>query len=632
MVYKRDTQPATKHCELEFEERAYNYLRLTTNENGEYSLEYSFDTCGGNVTNSHQIIRPQKHEHLDVYANNMNCVWYVTAPADHSIVVRFKYFNMEERRDHLSVYSGHAILGEKRVSQLSGNLMDTLPTIIVDHNQAVINAISDSVIAASGFEGQIVFIPNCNERISLTDGNSPVSLARNYATSRDGKEYMCLYRINAPKGYRIRTDIKKLDINDGLSNCSSAENGQCTNDSSACNFVEVFDSVEVKQPSMGKFCNAANTTLFSSYNDAMLKFIGAQERSYSFEIILTMEKSECGTTDVYTLGVDERYTITMPQNHKATYSPNLHCTWRFKISRPVLLRFNYIDLQNVSQISGECLDYIRVNRYYNFHQLCGHSSSYLGYEWGVVDKKFEITFHSDATEEAKGFQLVIEPISVCGQTYSHPNGLLDYLYSVKNCQTNVTVAENTNLNFYIWDIMFGDPNEGKHYKIVDLKTNTTVFHRSEDILKPVAVFLNTSTVQIEAVNVTFGLVFYSISQRTSIPGCGGTYTLHRGLIISPNYENERMFTNCSWIIQVPAPNSVKIKFLDFNMGTIANCHLDYLQMYDIMPDGSEQPLKTLCGPDTPREIIKSSSNVVRLISKTTPNFDGSGWSLSYNIV
>lgn len=169
-------------------------------------------------------------------------------------------------------------------------------------------------------------------------------------------------------------------------------------------------------------------------------------------------------------------------------------------------------------------------------------------------------------------------------------------------------------------------------QIVDLKTNTTVFHRWEDILKPVSVFLNTSTVRIEAVNVTFGLVFYSISQRTSIPGCGGTYTLHRGLIISPNYENERMFSNCSWIIQVPAPNSVKIKFFDFNMGTIANCHLDYLQMYDIMPDGSQQLLKTMCGPDTPREIIKSSSNVVRLTSKTTPNFDGSGWSLSYNIV
>ncbi|XP_061400318.1 cubilin homolog [Musca vetustissima] len=642
-AYKHDANgkelPATEHCASEFEERAYKYLRLTTNDIGEYTIEYSFDTCGGNITASHQIIRSLRHENPNSYADNMNCVWYVTAPPDHSIVLRFKYFETEESYDHLSVYSGRTILREKRVSMLTGNLTATLPTIIVDHNQAVINALSDASNSGKGFEALIVFIPNCNERFTLTDGNSPVNLARNYEATANGEEYMCQYRISAPRGYRIRIDIKKLEINDESFNCSTADTGQCSLNSSVnCNFVEIFDSSEA---SMGKFCNAnrtrmasMNTTLFSSYNEALLKFVGTQTRKYSFEIILTMEKSQCGDpVDEYTLGEYEQYTLTFPPNGESTYSPNTHCTWLFKLNNPMLIRFNYIDLQNVSQVSGKCLDYIQIKGDYSTFQICGYNPKYAIMSSSITNKKLEITFHSDATNEAKGFQFITDTNKVCNRTYTDLSYNLEFSgqeMANETCKTLITVSDEYNLNLYINTLHFTYSDCSKSYfKIIDQKTNTTIYNRCANIYLPVPIFSANSTLRIEMAFVIRGLLTYSVSQRTLIPGCGGMFDIKEGRIISPNYEGLRIFTNCSWTIRVPAPNSVRLYFQSFDMGPITNCHLDNFQVYDIMTNGTQKLLKTLCGPEIP-SILVSTSNEIRISSKTSPNYAGNGWTLYFN--
>lgn len=302
-TFKRDAfgteKAGEQHCESEFEERAYGYLRLVYHSFSmiRYTIEYSLDTCGGNITESSSTIRPLKHESPNQYADNMNCIWYVTAPPDHSIAVRFKYFDTEAKYDHVSIYSGNVIQSAKRVQMLTGNLTDNPPLVLVDHNQAVINSISDASNSAKGFEAQIVFISNCNERISLTEGNSPAHVARNFKL-QPGEENMCLYRLSAPEGYRIRLDIKQLQINNETSRCSQSAR-ECSK--GVCNTVEILDSVAMSQASMGQFCTGTNITLISSYEDAVMKFSATKSGQYSFEIVLTLEKSVCGPMTEYTL-------------------------------------------------------------------------------------------------------------------------------------------------------------------------------------------------------------------------------------------------------------------------------------------------------------------------------------------
>ncbi|XP_073838456.1 cubilin homolog [Musca autumnalis] len=642
-IYKQDNSakelPGNRRCENDFEERAYKYLRFTTTTNdiGIYMIEYGFDSCGDNITTSPYTIYPLKHESRNSYTDNMNCVWYVTAPEDHSIVVRFKYFETEAFYDHLSIYSGRVILREKRVIQLTGNLTSPGPTVIVDHNEAVINAISDASSSARGFEALIVFVRNCNERISLTVGNSPVNLARNYRLNDSGEEYMCLYRISAPKGYRIRVDIKKLAINNGTLNCShTGESGRCSADSTNCNFVEIFDSIESKT-SMGKFCRTSNATLISSYNEAALNFIASNVGQLSFEIILTMEKSICGIVEEYTLGERERYTLMFPQNPEPKYTPNVHCSWHFILKSQMLLRFNYIDLQNVSQISGKCQDYVEVTGDYNSFQFCGHISNYIlrTTEITSTNGKLEVIFHSDAAEEGKGFELVTESVNVCNQTYNDLSGNLEYSMDRPGnnaCQTIISVPDKYNLNFYINRIDFiNNKCNNSYFRITDNKTNSTIYDRCQNSNQLISVFTTTNVVRIEAYNKRITSLTYSTTLRTDMPGCGGTFNMNEGSIVSPNYEGMRKFTNCVWTVRVPAPNSINLHFVSFNMGPITNCHLDNLQIYEIMSDGSEKLLKTLCGPEKPGN-VKSTSNQIRIISKTSPNIDGSGWSLMYIIL
>ncbi|XP_075162494.1 cubilin homolog [Haematobia irritans] len=639
-VYRRNSQgeeeEGGKHCEDEFEERSYMYLRLHFDSHASltYSLEFSFDTCGGNVTTSYTTIWPQKHETLDKYADDMNCIWHVTAPDDHSIAIRFKYFDMEKTYDHVSIYVGSVIQTEKLIKKLSGNLTANPPTVSVDHHQAVINSVSDFSNSGKGFQATIIFLPNCNERIFLTDGNSPVHLARNFKIEA-GQEYMCIYHLNAPKGYRIRVDMKKIQINNETKACKRNPLAECSEN--LCNTMELFDSAIITETSMGKFCSGTNTSYISSYGDASLKFMARQLGQYSFEIVLTMEQSICGALMEKHLEKDERFVLAFPQNITLTnYKPNVHCTWRFEFQMLMQIHFNFADIQNSSQTTGKCLDYIVIKTVKKQYEICGHITNYSIPITMLVPGSLEITFHSDASIEGKGFEAIIEESEKCNRTYTSLNGQI-YLVNIKNdrsilCNDTIVVGEQYYLNFYIRFRYLINYNCGRlYFRISDLKTNKTIYvGNCTSMYDYDTVFTTTNAVRIEATNFVMIAFTYTTSNRKLTPGCGGTFQFDQGFIQSPPYTNDRNYSECRWNISVPSPNVITLEFKSFNMGPEINCHLDNVKLFDIMPDGTEKLLKTLCGSTTPGEIT-SGTNRLAIISKKSPNFDGTYWSVTYAI-
>ncbi|XP_037817925.1 cubilin homolog [Lucilia sericata] len=618
----------TQHCQIEFEERAYKYLRFVYDAyvGQRFTLEYAYDTCGGNLT-APAVIRPLKHETESTYANNMNCIWYITAPPEHSIAVRFKYFSTEETYDHLTIYSGIQIKKEKLIAKLSGNYSANIP-IVVESNQAVINAISDSSGSRKGFEANIVFIANCNERISLTEGNSPVTLARNIKFN-SSEEYICNYRITAPKDYRIRVEIKKLQINGANSTCQNSQS-KCENN---CNYLEIFDNPTTYDATFGKFCSVSsiNRTFLSSYEFASLKLNADRPGQYNFEIILKMEKSECGLTE-YRLGDNEKYKFTFPPNGLAKYAANVHCTWRLISSHELEFHFNYMDLQNKSQVTNKCLDYVNIKGTYHLHNLCGLAKNFTINTIKSHEDFVDITFHSDDSEEGKGFEFVVQRSDACNRTYNSLSKSIQYRGYGKEkeiCIDTIIVPENYTLNFYITSMYFKNYDcEKLHLKIIDLKTNETLMDRCRSSYLNVNLFTNTNAVRIEAADYTSVAFLYSVSDRNLTPGCGGTFTANEAQFASPPYDNDRNFSECRWDIITPASGQKSLQFYDFNMGTITNCHLDNVKIIEILPNGTEKLLKTVCGSNTP-DAIRSNSSHLAIISKKSPNFDGTGWTLSY---
>lgn len=67
------------------------------------------------------------------------------------------------------------------------------------------------------------------------------------------------------------------------------------------------------------------------------------------------------------------------------------------------------------------------------------------------------------------------------------------------------------------------------------------------------------------------------------------------------------------------------------MGAITNCNLDNVKVVEILPNNTEKLLKTLCGSESPKAITSTSSHLV-IISKKSPNFDGTGWTLNYDTI
>ncbi|KAM7358205.1 cubilin 2 [Cochliomyia hominivorax] len=633
MVYKRDENGNDKagiqHCELEFEERAYKYLKFTYDSyiGQKFTLEYSYDTCGGNLT-APATIRPLKHDTDNSYADNMNCIWYITAPPEHSIAVRFKYFITEQNYDHLNIYSGLQIKKEKLVVMISGNYSAKTP-VVVDNNEAVINAISDSSGSDKGFEANIVFIANCNERISLMEGNSPVTLTRNF-NFNSSEEYICNYRITAPKDYRIRVDIKKLQINGVNSTCQNSQT-KCENN---CNYLEIFDSPSAFDVTFGKFCSSssANKSFMSSHEFVTLKLNARKPGQYNFEIILKMEKKECGQTE-YKLGDNEKFKFTFPPNGLASYGANVHCTWRFISTTELELHFDYMDLQNKSQVTGKCLDYIYIRDTYSENTLCGRANNFTINPLKTFEDYVDITFHSDGSEEGKGFEINMQRADACNRTYNFLSKRIQYRgFGKENdvCIDTIVVPENYTLNFYISNMYFKNINCNQlHLRIIDLKTNETLLDRCHSSYLNFNFFTKTNAVRVEAANYTNIFMIYTASDRKLQTGCGGILTDSEAQFSSPPYENDRNFSECRWDIISHTTSSKKLQFMEFNMGTITNCNLDNVKIIEILSDGTEKLLKTLCGSDPPNDITSSSGHLV-IISKKSPNFDGTGWTISYH--
>uniref|UniRef100_A0A1I8NQJ8 CUB domain-containing protein n=1 Tax=Stomoxys calcitrans TaxID=35570 RepID=A0A1I8NQJ8_STOCA len=632
-------QAVKTHCETNFEERAYYYLKLSyvAYSAARYTIEYGLDSCGGNISTTATIIRPLKHESsTNGYAENMNCVWYVTAPDDRSIAVQFKYFDTEKDFDHVSIYAGHSIEQDKLVQQLSGNLTDRPPTLLVESNLAVINAISDVSNSAKGFQAMVVFLPNCNERISLTEGNSPLNLARTFKLSTGGEQYICHYRLNAPKGYRVGVNVKKIQLNHDLVNCHNS-NHSCAR--GLCNSVEIFDSLAMGQLSMGKFCQTANLSMVSSYEDAMVKFVAKKAGQLSFEILLTLEKSACGPTTEFQLNDKENLTLTFPLGNVSTYGANMHCNWFIRSNKSLEFLFTYIDLQNVSQVTDKCLDYIQIKYRDTTDTICGRSSHYSftvdeHLAWEVLQySNVEIVFHSDDQIEGRGFELKVGHQEVGNRFFNQLSASITAYYETSIGNNTITVPENYNLNFFITVgyIPRQEECDPKKFFIIDLKINETIFNlceRYRDFSIPL--YTTTNTVRVESMRSSaVQTLNYWVSDKKDPLGCGGILQSRKGSIMSPPYGNDHNYSECIWNITLPPPNGISLYIESFDMGSETNCHLNNLKIFDIMDDGTEKLLKSLCGLEESAQLVISKSNRIAVVSRKSPNFDGTGWSLSY---
>lgn len=311
-------------------------------ERSGFKFEYSTDQCGGNITTSTQIGSLQD-ENGDVYLPLSTCIWYITAPSDKKIMVRFEQFDLEHMTgcylDYVEVFEGHRAVQNMRRGRLCGNLTEHAPAISIDSNKATVKFATDGSVNEKGFSALILFTKNCNDHINLTSDRSKYTLNQLYASYEN--QLNCEYFINAPKGYVIQAKFTQMH----LAPCEAVPN----NKSCTCDYLNLRDGAGPFAESFGTFCGHTNPPdILTSTGSLYMRFVtDSVVVSTGFSVDLEMIRSPCGQINYYLNDTTSMITIEPPMFGQY-YKSNMRCIWQIECEPDKLIdiKFDKFDLED----------------------------------------------------------------------------------------------------------------------------------------------------------------------------------------------------------------------------------------------------------------------------------------------
>ncbi|KAJ6643391.1 Cubilin like [Pseudolycoriella hygida] len=200
------------------------------NDARRFSSIYYMDNCGGNVTNSSMIEVPRKES--GKYADYLTCLWYLKAPANNKIVIRFEYFELEHNDrcylDSVEVFQGLMTDPDQRRAVLCGNLTQHAPVVNIKSNNAIVKFHSNGDNNNGGFSALILFSENCDKTIELNDKSPSYILNQTWISYPPHLD--CHYVITVPDGYVVNIEFEHFHL------------APCHNDTSCtCDYVAILD-------------------------------------------------------------------------------------------------------------------------------------------------------------------------------------------------------------------------------------------------------------------------------------------------------------------------------------------------------------------------------------------------------
>ena len=100
-----------------------------------------------------------------------------------------------------------------------------------------------------------------------------------------------------------------------------------------------------------------------------------------------------------------------------------------------------------------------------------------------------------------------------------------------------------------------------------------------------------------------------------------------GIILSPHHPGYYPpLTPCRWTINVPRGNTIKLRFLEFQLEDDPSCFNDFLEIYSGLT--TRKFLGRYCGERFPA-FVESSSNVMVITFESNDKITGLGFKLHY---
>ncbi|XP_046392545.1 cubilin-like [Ischnura elegans] len=574
--------------------------------------------CGGRIeTNSHGSV--QSPGSPGTYPINRDCYWQLIVPLGNRIQLNFYTLQIEAHPncsyDFLEIRDGL----DPTSPLLNKYCNSTLPApIVTSGSHALLYFHSDESASDYGFQltfSKVPGIPGCGGLHTTPSGeiispNSPNDYSHNVN---------CQWIIRVPIGERVKIIFTRFNVEDSRG---------CRFD-----FVEIRDGNDETSPLMSRLCgNIVPRPLVSSGNTIMIQF--TTDASVSGKGFHLRYETDCGGLYSELSGVFHSPYYPNP------YPGNRECIYHISLPQAKAIKLSFQDLE--IEENTQCMfDYLEV-RDGDFEnstligKYCGGAHTLPA----LIVSSFNhlwIKFKTDSSVSKRGFMANYTAIDLeCGGILTEQNGAL----------TSPTHPDQYPPNLdCIW-VIRGEPGQ-----VVQLTWRTFSLEDHESCnLDYIQIFDNSSVSGgvlmgrycgselppvLRSVENVMTVMFhsdYSIShdgfsaQYTFIDGstiCGGTYFATVGVLQSPGYPN--MYSpnkDCTWIIQVPTGQQIKLNVTEFDLETSSPCSYDYLELRN--GGQTTSPLiGKFCGNIINRQITSMGNQLyIRFVSDSSVNSKG----------
>ncbi|XP_050535178.1 cubilin [Daktulosphaira vitifoliae] len=434
------------------------------------------------------------------------------------------------------------------------------------------------------------------QKVVITSSNYP----KNYPTNSN-----CVWEIHLPNSELFNVHFNDLDI---ATPCES-------------NFLAIYNGPDWESPMLGKYCgNILPENIVVSNNIILVEFSTDDVNSKKgFNITLEpRQSSDCGS--VYSTQMGFITTANFPD----LYPNNNECEWIISLQPGNRISLTFVDRFNI-ELSTNCSnDYVQIyekiddNWITLGNRLCGRQIPPV---INSTQNNIKIRFRSNNAISAEGFKVNWK--SFCGEIFVQESGKIispnypkKYLPELFCNYSIIAVDKTIRLTFKSFDL-----EESCRYDNLTIYNKLDVFNdkKSTNLMgtycgtnSPLTLTFSDHVMLLFRTDETVEKKGFEIYYDTM--GCGGKVN-NPGIITFENKYDISVYTgqiNCTWIIEAPQGQIVKIVFNKFDVGfRRPECFTSLVNIYDSPIINSNKTLGQFCDKlDGIMYDIQSTSNAM----------------------
>ncbi|XP_046466404.1 cubilin [Neodiprion pinetum] len=586
-------------------------------------------SCGGTLTDPAGTL--QFPSSGNVYQNGLSCAWALTTNTSLVLNVTFIAFKLENsndcQNDFVQIHDGGSA-GDHMIGRYCGDhLPNGTGTIISSRHTLYLWFHSDHSISDDGFTLQWNSItPLCGGEIIGEHGTirSPGSPGK-YPPNRD-----CDWHVETSPGKKIQFHFYSMALE---------QHPNCDHDN-----LTIRGGPEEDSQQLGLYCNHTQPPpLITPGNEAWLHFHsdGAVQDN-GFQITFSSIAGADGCGGVHT---DPSGYITSPR-FLERYEANQECEWKIQVANGERIKITWVTL-DVENSENCHYDYVELfdgdNREApSLGKFCGRNAGALPPDKLSSSNTVLIRFVSDWSLNGKGFHLRYEVW--CGGEFTEPTGVIKSPYypnpypASKTCiyeiiqplgkAIRLTIQsmdiEDLHYNWCRFDYLKIHDGDNENSTLIGTYCGTNSSIPESPIMSTHNYLWIKFVSDYSGRNAGFLATYTTLDVR-----CGGILKAPSGVIHSPSTTNWYGGTqDCTWIIQAPPGQIVKLDWHAFDLEDSSDCRFDYVKISQNLSSTSQVDMGTYCGSTVPLTMM-TQSRMMTIRYYTDESITRDGFMASY---